>query len=392
MGANFAEVSIEQLCLKVTSGGTPLRSRSDFYEGGTIDWYKTGELNDWYLGPAEERITAKALEETSAKIFPTNTVLMAMYGDGKTITSLGMLRFPAATNQACSAMLVDEEKCDTHYFFYALKSRRHLLLKVAAGGAQRNLNGKLIKEFQIPAPPLPIQRRIASILSAYDELIENSQRRIRILESMARALYREWFVQFRFPGHERVALVESSLGKIPKGWEVKTVEEVVKRIPVGKKYDQKTVSRDGTVPVFDQGKTGIIGYHDDEPGVEASETAPVIVFANHTCYQRLVHIPFSAIQNVLPFVPIPSAHRNIYWLHWATNGLVTFNDYKGHWPEFAAKSLVVPSADVCERFGGFAAPVALQILRLERAIENLRRTRDLLLPRLLTGQVQLAAN
>jgi type I restriction enzyme S subunit len=164
---------------------------------------------------------------------------------------------------------------------------------------------------------------------------------------------------------------------------VKTVEEIVKRIPVGKKYDQKTVNRTGAVPVFDQGKSGIIGYHDDEPGVVASETAPVIVFANHTCYQRLVHIPFSAIQNVLPFIPNPVLSINIYWLHWATNDIVVFNDYKGHWPEFAAKTLIVPATELCQRFGDFAAPLSRQILKLERQIQTLRQTRDLLLPYLI---------
>ena len=252
-----------------------------------------------------------------------------------------------------------------------------------------HISGQQILDFEFTLPPLPVQRRIAGILSAYDELMENSQRRIRLLEAMARALYREWFVHFRFPGHEKHPRVASPLGDIPQDWEVKTVEEIVKRIPVGKKYDQKTVSPTGAVPVFDQGKTGIIGYHDDEPGVAASESSPVVVFANHTCYQRLIHFPFSAIQNVLPFVPSPSIPRNIYWLHWATNGLVVFNDYKGHWPELAAKTLVVPSADLCQRFGDFTAPLSRRILKLERAIETLRRTRDLLLPRLLSGQVEL---
>jgi Type I restriction modification DNA specificity domain len=212
-----------------------------------------------------------------------------------------------------------------------------------------HISGQQILDYEFPLPPLPAQHRIASILSAYDELIENSQRRIKILEAMARALYREWFVHFRFPGHENHPRVGSPLGEIPMGWEVRTVEEIVKRIPVGKKYDQKTVNPTGGVPVFDQGKSGIIGYHDDEPGVLVSETAPVIVFANHTCYQRLVHIPFSAIQNVLPFVTNPSLSRNIYWLNWATNGLVVFNDYKGHWPEFVAKTLIVPPAELCQR-------------------------------------------
>jgi type I restriction enzyme S subunit len=238
-------------------------------------------------------------------------------------------------------------------------------------------------DFPITIPDLPTQRKIAGILSAYDDLIENNLRRIKILEEMAQSLYREWFVHFRFPGHETVKMVDSPLGKIPEGWEVKTIEEIVKRIPVGKKYDQKTASPTGSVPIFDQGKTGVIGYHDDQPGVEASEDDPAIVFANHTCYQRLVHYPFSAIQNVLPFLPSPKIPRNIYWLHYATNGRLVLNDYKGHWPEFAALFVVVPASDVCERFGAFVAPLSLEVLKLERAIQVLRQTRDLLLPKLL---------
>jgi type I restriction enzyme S subunit len=291
------------------------------------------------------------------------------------------VNFPFCVGADGTQLLRPVEGNDIRYFYYALRN-----VDLTNYGYERHF--KYLKEEEIPVPPLPVQRRIAGILSAYDELMENSQRRIRLLEAMARALYREWFVHFRFPGHEKHPRVASPLGDIPQGWEVKTVEEIVKRIPVGKKYDQKTVNPTGAVPVFDQGKTGIIGYHDDEPGVAASDTAPVIVFANHTCYQRLVHISFSAIQNVLPFVPSPALPRNIYWLHWATNGLVVFNDYKGHWPEFAAKTLVVPPAELCQRFGEFAAPLSQQILKLERQIQNLRRTRDLLLPRLLSGQIE----
>jgi type I restriction enzyme S subunit len=254
-----------------------------------------------------------------------------------------------------------------------------------------HISGKQILDYCFPLPPIASQQRIAGILSAYDELIENNQRRIKILEVMARGLYREWFVHFRFPGHENHPRVASALGEIPQGWEVKIVDELVKRIPVGRKYDQKSVNLEGATPVFDQGKSGIIGFHDDEPGVTASETDPVIVFANHTCYQRLIHVPFSAIQNVLPFKPSPGIPRNIYWLHWATNGLVVFNDYKGHWPEFAAKTMIVPPSNLCQRFGDFAMPISRQILKLESQIQNLRRTRDLLLPRLLSGQINVEA-
>ncbi len=278
---------------------------------------------------------------------------------------------------------------DIRWAYYQLKNFD--INKLDSGSAIPSTSREAFYEIPVLLPPLSVQHQLAGILSAYDELIENSQRRITILEAMTRALYREWFVEFRFPGHESHPRVASSLGEIPAGWEVRTVDEIVERISVGRKYDQKTVNSTGAVPVLDQGKSGIIGYHDDEPGVFASETDPVIVFANHTCYQRLIHVPFSAIQNVLPFVPNPSLARNIYWVHWATNGVVAFNDYKGHWPEFAAKALIVPPAALCERFGEFAAPLSRQGLRLDRQIQNLRRTRDMLLPRVLSGQVNLEA-
>jgi type I restriction enzyme S subunit len=295
-------------------------------------------------------------------------------------------------NQRVAIVRPDNSRCDPAFVYFGLSQDFYetKLYGLGLGAGQPNVSAKQIGELEIPFPPLPVQRRIAGILSAYDELMENSQRRIRILEVMARALYREWFVHFCFPGHEKLPRVASPLGDIPQGWEVRTVEELVKRIPVGKKYDEKTVNVTGDVPVLDQGKSGIIGYHDDGPGVAASESSPVVVFANHTCYQRLIHFPFSAIQNVLPFVPSPSLPRNIYWLHWATNGLVVFNDYKGHWPEFATKNLVVPPADVCQRFGDFVAPLSRQILKLERVIENLRRTRDLLLPKLISGEMDVS--
>lgn len=383
--------ALDSICCRISSGGTPSRKNAGYFtvEPGGHLWVKSKELLDCSISDTEERISEEGLNNSSAKYYPAHSVLIAMYGAN--VGQLGWLRRPATVNQAICGLVVDDTKADWRFVFYSLLHTRGDLTIQAQGAAQQNLNQDLIRQFEIPLPPLPIQRRIAGILSAYDELIENSQRRIKILEAMARALYREWFVHFRFPGHKNHPRVASPLGEIPRGWEVRTVEEIVKRIPVGKKYDQKTVTPTGRVPVFDQGKSGIIGYHDDEPGVVASENAPVIVFANHTCYQRLVHIPFSAIQNVLPFVANPSLPRNVYWLNWATNGLVVFNDYKGHWPEFVAKTLIVPPAELCQRFGKFAAPMSLQGLKLERQIDNLRRTRDLLLPRLLSGQIGVEA-
>lgn len=120
MKSHWPHEKIEALCTRVTSGGTPSRANAAYYENGTIPWIKTGELKDWYVDKIEEFITETALRESSAKLFPANTVLLAMYGDGKTMGSVGLLRKPCATNQACCAMLPDPAKCEPKFLLYSL--------------------------------------------------------------------------------------------------------------------------------------------------------------------------------------------------------------------------------------------------------------------------------
>jgi len=372
----------------VFTGRTPPTERSSCF-GSDFPFITPGDMHQGkYARETQRSLSHEGAELLKRIKLPANSVCVSCIG--WQMGEVVLTDRPSFSNQQINT-IVPNSKVDASFLYYSLRTRKQELLSLGSATGVRTpiLNKSAFCDTKLVVPLLPVQQRIASILSAYDELIENSQRRIKILETMARGLYREWFVHFRFPGHENHPRVASALGVIPQGWEVRTVEEIVKRIPDGKKYDQKTVSPTGSVPVFDQGKTGIIGYHDDQPGVDATANAPVIVFANHTCYQRLILFPFSAIQNVLPFVPHPIVARNIYWLHWATNGLVVFNDYKGHWPEFAAKPLVVPPQAVCNQFGEFAAPICRQLLMLERAIENLRATRDLLLPRLLSGQINV---
>lgn len=159
-------------------------------------------------------------------------------------------------------------------------------------------------------PPLSTQRKIGAILSAYDKLIENNTRRIKILEGMAQLLYREWFVHFRFPGHEKVKLIDSVLGVVPQGWEVKRVKDVLKRLPAGQVYTEKNVATSGGVPVVDQSRDDVLGYHNSEPDHAATPGSPVIAFGDHTCKMQLMVEPFSVGPNVVPFVsqnniPVP---------------------------------------------------------------------------------------
>ena len=119
-------------------------------------------------------------------------------------------------------------KYDSRYVGFVVESneyKRFIQLNLG-GAAQPQANAQVLTSFPIPLPPLPTQRKIAAALSAYDDLIENNTRRIKILEDMAQTLYQEWFVHFRFPGHENVPMVESALGPIPHGWKVKQLSEM----------------------------------------------------------------------------------------------------------------------------------------------------------------------
>jgi type I restriction enzyme S subunit len=183
-----------------------------------------------------------------------------------------------------------------------------------------------------------------------------------------------------------VSFEESELGSVPKGWRVQKFGDFIDRQSVGKKFDQKTAFASGQVPILDQGKSGVIGFHNEEPSIKASLEKPVVVFANHTCYMRLICFDFSAIQNVLPFV---GKGVDTVWVFYATKDRVKFSEYKGHWPDFAIEKAVVPSIEFTEVFRRLVDPLVARIRNNELQIQNLAALRDTLLPRLISGQLQL---
>ena len=146
---------------------------------------------------------------------------------GATIGKVCMTNRPSFTNQQINSIIVNEDEHDPFFIYHLVTTLRDELKSNAGGAATPIINKTAFSEIEVRVPRLLVQRRIARILSTYDDLIENSQRRIQILETMARSLYREWFVQFRFPGHDNVSRIPSPLGNIPEGWEVNPLETLI---------------------------------------------------------------------------------------------------------------------------------------------------------------------
>lgn len=215
--SEWKKVKLRDLCTKVTSGGTPTSTVVSYYNPPTIPWLKSKEVNYRRIYESENHISEEGLRNSSAKLIPENSVIVAMYGQGDTAGRVAINKIPITTNQACCNLSFNETLADYEFVYYNLCTLYSKLVSLKKGAAQPNLNAKIIKDLEIDLPPLYTQHRIATILSRYDSLIENHQKQIKLLEEAAQRLYKEWFIDLRFPGHENTKIVDG----VPEGWEKK---------------------------------------------------------------------------------------------------------------------------------------------------------------------------
>ena len=352
---------------------------------GEYPFFQTGDVKaaNYKLRNFSQTYNEKGLAQS--KLWEPGTLCITIAAN---IADTSILDIPGCFPDSVVGFVSNPKESDVRFVKYAIDNIKLQMRNISRGTTQDNLSLDKLLTFDIPTPGVDYQTKIANVLSGYDELIENNLKRITILESMAQFTFDEWFTKLRYPGHS-TNFTNATNHNLPNGWTFKKVEEIIERCSPGKLYSLKTANEHGVVPILDQGKTGIIGYHDDEPGLSPTEEMPVIVFANHTCYQKIIQFPFSAIQNVLPFVPSTGINMNIYWLHWATKDLVSFNDYKGHWPEFMNKKVLVPDRQTAELFGSKVEPIVRLIYRLDSSNKKLADTRELLIPRLVSGEIEL---
>ena len=282
----------------------------------------------------------------------------------------------------------DRKQADQHFVYYLFNTKpvRQQIRGSASGTKSRHTAPSRIADVKVSIPPIPIQRRIAGILSAYDELIETSQRRIKILEAMARALYREWFVHFRFPGHESVPRVPSPLGDIPQGWEVGSLVDV---LVLQRGFDLPKADRlKGSVPIY--AASGVTGFHN-----EAKVKAPGIVTGRSGTIGDVIYVQedFWPLNTALWVKELPKSEPLYAYYVLSSLDLNQFNSGAAvptlNRNDIHGLDALIPPRPLQRKFQEVAGAMLRQARSLDLQIQNLRRTRDLLLPRLLSGQVHL---
>ncbi|HHZ00275.1 MAG TPA: hypothetical protein GYA03_04185, partial [Tissierellia bacterium] len=195
----------------IIGGGTPSKSKSEYWNGD-IFWCSVKDMEDdkHYLSYTKDTIIKKGLENSSANLIKAGTVI--------TSTRMGLGRafinkVDMAINQDLKA-LIPNERIDNRFLLWTIVSKRNELNMLGRGSTVKGITLDILKSIEIALPPLIVQRRIADILSAYDDLIENNQKQIKLLEEAAMRLYKEWFVNLRFPGYENTKIVDG----VPDGW------------------------------------------------------------------------------------------------------------------------------------------------------------------------------
>jgi type I restriction enzyme S subunit len=251
--------NIEELS-KTTSGGTPSRKNKEYYCGDIL-WVKSGELEDNYIINTEEKITQDAVKNSSAKLFPKGTILMAMYG--ATVGKTAILNKEATTNQAVCGIFPNNDSFNNEFLRYQLIFKREDFLKQRYGGAQPNISQTIIRNFEVAIPPLPEQRKIAHVLSTVQKAIEQQDKLIRITTELKNALMQKLFTE----GIKGEPQKETEIGLVPESWEVVKFPNFV-LLQRGKDLTKKNFI-DGDIPVA--GSNGVIGYHNQSfvkaPGI-----------------------------------------------------------------------------------------------------------------------------
>ena len=295
------------------------------------------------------------------------------------------------------------EEAIPHFFCYWFNSAlgQQRLLSVARGAAQQNINITNVKTLKVPLPPLQGQESIVSILSAYDDLIENNRRRIHLLEQAARLLYKEWFVHLRFPGHEHTRIIDG----VPEGWKAGTIGDLGEVI-TGKTPSKKRPENYGNVLPFiktpDMHGNAIVVHAEESLSEEGAKTQ-----ANKTLPPRSILVSCIGTVGAVAFNAspaqtnqqinsiVPASDSVTYWVYFMAKDLKPLLEGMGggatmanvNKSKFSGIKVVIPSKQLLELFSDFAKPAFDQIENLTISNARLAQARDLLLPKLMNGEV-----
>lgn len=383
--SEWKKVKLMDCCVKIGSGSTPKGGSTVYVDSGTslIRSQNVYNLSFEYNGLTH--ITDEAAKKLKGVTVYKADVLLNITGDSVARTCVVPDNvLPARVNQHVAIVRVDSDTMNHRFLNYYLASSKmqaHMLSLAVGKGASRNaMTKQMIENFEVPCPPIEVQHRIATILSRYDSLIENYQKQIKLLEEAAQRLYKEWFVDLRFPGHENTKIVDG----VPEGWEKSDVNSI---LTFHRGYDLTHKEFvDGPYPVV--GSTSIIGNHNkykiEGPGIVTGRSGSLgvyqLIWDNYWPHNTSLYISdfkghdvfyIYCLLKTVDFTTlnsggaIPSLNRNT----------------------LSSISVMEPPMSLQTKFSEKVMPMFKRQRYLSSQIRLLTEARDRLLPKLMSGEI-----
>lgn len=400
---------------KVVTGKTPPTKKQEYY-GEKYPFITPTDMNgsDRYIEP-ERSLSEKGYDYQKNSLLPKNSICFVCIG--ATIGKICLTNKASFTNQQINSIIPNEEKVDPKFVYYLLSTKAEKIKSIAGGAATPIVNKSSFSGVEVEIPSKETQEKIASILSAFDDLIENNSRRISILEEMARLIYREWFVHYRYPGHENDRLVDSGtdLGDVPEGWEIGTIGDL---------YDMKSGFAFKSKKLVDQGSFGVIKIGNIQSG--DIDVAGVQFIENDKVPEKAVKFKLYPGDVLIAMtgakvgkVGIMPKTKNPYYLNQRVGKYFSKNEaLKSHMylyaflnsreaqaniehlaqgaaqPNISATDLKslklpIPPEQILKEFEEFTLSMRDEMLTLRQKNVKLKETRDLLLPKLISGTINI---
>lgn len=369
---------------KVITGTTPPTKIKEYY-ADVYNFIKPSyiEKNVRFFNESEEKLSEQAKEKYINTFVPELSTCVVTIGSiGEKICLTKEL---CLTNQQINTV-IPNEKYDNMFVYYLLK---YNLFKVKAANSgsssgRENVSKSTFENIEVDVPNLQIQNKIAKVLSAYDDLIENNLRRIKLLEESAELLYKEWFINFRFPGYEEYEF----LNGVPNGWKKKKVGELILKFKRKSKVKKEDYLEAGEIPIIDQSKSFIGGYTDNEDAKE--ESVPAIIFGDHTRIVKYIDFPFASGADGTQLIYSNSTEVSQQYFYWAIKNIDLSNySYARHFKYLKDEEIYIPSKTVMEKFSGIVGYNFKQITNLRNQNNKLIEARDILLPKLIIGEIEV---
>lgn len=404
MSTEFQTKTFSDVLLKIIGGGTPSKA-IDNYWNGDIPWVSVKDMTDEmiYLTTTQDYITEEGLKNSSSNLIQSNSIIISTrMGLGRCFIN----KVEMAINQDLKALIPNENIVDKYYLFYFLKFKAEYLISIGSGTTVKGIRLEDLKKIEILLPSIKTQQKIVKLISKYDNLIENNNTRIKLLENMAEELYKEWFVRLRFPNYQNTKIVDG----LPDGWEEKEIKNTCNISGGGTPSTKENLywengiinwytpsdlsNMNSMYSLESKNKITIQGLNNssarllDSDSFMMTSRATIGLFAiskDKFCTNQ-------GFINVTPF----NNYEKYYLLYTLKNRVEEFKllGTGATFPEisksiFNKLKIIVPLEIIIKEFDKIIRPIIDKLFILTESNQNLKETRDLLLPRLISGKLDI---